>query len=122
MLLGDRLHAVEQLPLALREGRRRRGARGGRFGRASNALDLRRLLRLGGVIAERGALVVCVRGAGEEVGFVIDLGLRFGGRPFPLALDRGAMDLEAAGERLDRGEQALLETDDEQPRGRLRAT
>ena len=91
-----------------------RGRPGGRF-------DLGFLLGLDLLFGEGGPIVVVVGALGEEPGRCrFRLGSRWPGLCLlPVLFDRPAVHAERAGKRLDRGEQALLETRDQQGGGRL---
>ena len=112
---GDLLHPIEQGLFAAPEIVRRRVARGLRLRGGGGGLDLGRLFRLGLLGRPPGALVVGVGQPGEQrVRFDVDRRRSHCACLVSLSLDRRPVDFQAASEGLDGGEEALLESDDEE--------
>ena len=117
MRVGNVGHAIEQLLFVRPDC----GVGiGGFFGGVREAFGLGGFLGLHLLVRPLGAIIVRIRCSGEE--FVLGRRL-FGGFLVvsrPVAFHRLTMHLQAAGERLDGGQQALLQADDQQAGGGLR--
>ena len=110
-LLGDLLHAVEELLFAAPEPLRRRISLAARLGRDRHRLHLRLLLSRQLVFIPLAALVVRIwhsRQEGLLLAHACNRRRLLLLLPLPLTYDCVAMDLQGAGEGLDRGQQPLL--------------